>query len=328
MKRKSPQERRCSYVVVTGARTASDDDLGELAGYLSTVGLSDCDVVILDRAAGDDAERRQRTLRWVGRYVAARPEFFLADGDIDLVRAAVDLGACEKVIVATDDVRYTPASIDQMCHLLETHEVVEPQDYVDPLTWWGGIEAGRILVHRGIEPSPDHGATFGIRRGAIRSLHGLGILDTNEDSVRRLAARGAAVLPASDVFVRRKPQPLAEWLGGRARMAGNDFSLPMKTAFFFALGPLLLLLAILGDARLAAGYAGAIGFASVALAVRGRTGARAFFPLRACLYAPLWVVERSVSVYWALLRKLRVTSETRTLPQPEPSHVDRHAHGR
>jgi hypothetical protein len=41
------------------------------------------------------------------------------------------------------------------------------------------------------------------------------------------------------------------------------------------------------------------------LAIRGRAGAATFFPLRACLCAPLWMVERSISVYWALFRKLR-----------------------
>ena len=88
-------------------------------------------------------------------------------------------------------------------------------------------------------------------------------------------------------------------------MAGDDFTFPMKTAFFFSLVPLLLLLATLGGVRLASGYAGVIAFASVALALRGRSGASEFFPLRATLYAPLWVFERSVSVYWALFRKLR-----------------------
>ena len=50
------------------------------------------------------------------------------------------------------------------------------------------------------------------------------------------------------------------------------------------------------------------------LALRGRAGASAFFPLHACLFAPLWVLERSVSVYWALFRKLRGV-------EPEPVRI-------
>jgi hypothetical protein len=289
MKRRKPQERRCSYVVVLDRAIDSDDELRDLAGYLSSVGLCDSDVVVLDSAPRADFERHRRTLCWVSRHVAA------TDGDS--LRAAADVAACEKVIVAMADVRYTPLAIEQLCQLLDQHEVVEPQDYLDPLPWWGGIEAGRILIHRGIEPSPDHGVTFGFRRA----------------TVRHLGTRGDAY-PAADVFVRRKPQPLADWLVSRPRVAGEDFALPVKTAFFFALVPLLLLLTIVGDARLAGGYAGVIAFASFGLALRGRAGAAAFFPLRACLFAPLWVFERSVSVYWALWRKLRVDAT----PSPEP----------
>ena len=50
------------------------------------------------------------------------------------------------------------------------------------------------------------------------------------------------------------------------------------------------------------------------LALRGRGGATAFFPLRACLCAPLWVFERSLSVYWALFRKLQASSTDAARP--------------
>ena len=305
MKRKQPFEHRASYVVVLDTPVATDDELRDLAAYLSTIGLHDCDVVVLDHTPRADFDRHRRTLRWVARHHSVRVDHLLPGGAVDAVRAAADFAACEKVVVATEDVRYTPEALEQIVQVLDVHEVVEPQDYFDPLPWWGGIDAGRILVHRGIEPSPDHGATFGFRRSALRGLRGLAILDTNDDPVRRLASRGAEVFAACDVFVRRKPRPLEEWLGARPRIAGEDFALPMKTAFFFALVPLLLLLALVGDARLAGGYAGVIAFASVALALRGRSGATRFFPLRACFFAPLWVLERSLSVYWALARKLR-----------------------
>jgi hypothetical protein len=164
-----------------------------------------------------------------------------------------------------------------------------------------------MLVHRGIEPQPDHGATFGFRRSAMRTLRGLSMIDSGEDPVRRLVAHGAEVHLAADVFVRRYPPGFADWLEARPRAAGDDFALPMKSAFFFALIPLMVLLGTLGGFRLAATYAAVLAFASVALALRGRSGASAFFPLRACLFAPLWIAERSVSVYWALYRKLRGT---------------------
>ncbi len=306
-------ERRCSYVVLVQNAAASTSDLRDLATYLSNLGVADCDVVILDPSPRLQFDLNARILRWVGRHVALK--------DLDVVRAATTYAACEKVIVAADDIRYTSEAIGQLCDLLESHEVVEPQDYLDPMPWWGGIDAGRILIHRGIEPQPDHGATFGFRRSAVRALRALSPATSGDAYARRLAAVGAEVYAATEVFVRREPGALGDWLSSRPRLAGADFMLPMKSAFFFSLVPLLLLLVIAGGVQLATGYAGVIAFASVALAVRGRLGASSFFPLRACLFAPLWVLERSISVYWALLRKLRGADESDSLvPVPETNN--------
>jgi hypothetical protein len=321
MRTRNAADCRCSYVVVMEEANASSRDLRELGRYLSTLGVSGCDVVVLDPSARMAFELHGRTLRWVARHVAVRAEHRSPAGSLDRVRAACAVAACEKVIVATEDVRYTPEAIAQMCDFLELHEVVEPQDYLQPLPWWGSIEAGRILVHRGIEPRPDHGATFGFRRGVVRALRTLAIGDVIDDPARRLAAAGADVFAAADVFVRREPVPLDAWIEERPRIARCDFSLPIKAAFFFSLVPLLLILAILGDPRLAGVYAGAIAFSSVGLALRGRAGASAYFPLCACLFAPLWVLERSISVYWALFRKLRGTElATSRTPSALPLH--------
>jgi hypothetical protein len=271
---------KCSYVVLLDRATASTDRVRELARYLSAVSL-DCDVVVLDPSPRLLFETNARTLRWVGRHL------HVPGGPADVVRSATAVAACDKVIVAADDVRYTAEAIERICALLDAHEAVEPQDYLDPLPWWSGLDAGRMLIHRGIEPQPDHDVTFAFRRHAIRSQQDQG-----------------AAYAASDVFIRREPRAFPEWLAQRPQLARNDFALPVKTAFFLSLIPLLILLAVAGGLRLASGYAGAIAFTAVALAVRGRTGAASVFPLRACLFAPLWVFERSVSVYWALLQKL------------------------
>jgi hypothetical protein len=317
MRNRNAQDCRCSYVVVVESSASSMTDLRELGNYLSTLGTAGCDVVVLDPSPRMLFELNGRILRWVSRHVPVRHEHCTTAGTLDRLRAAAAVAACEKVIVASEDVRYTPAAIGQLCDLLEAHEVVEPQDYLEPLPWWGSIEAGRILVHRGIEPQPDHGATFGFRRGAVRALRALNIIDAH-DPVRRLASSGAEVFAASDVFVRREPGAVDEWLEERPRIAGNDFALPLKSAFFFSLVPFLLLLAFFGGVRMASVYAGIIAFSSVGLALRGRAGASSFFPFRACLFAPVWVLERSVSVYWALFRKLRgVEADTERVVLPD-----------
>jgi hypothetical protein len=328
MRNRNSSDRRCSYVVVLEKDTVGGGDLPELASYLSTMAVAGCDVVILDPSPRLQFDLNARILRWVGTHVPVRPEDRTAGGAVDVIRASVMHAACEKIVVATQDTRYSPEAISRLCELLEQHEVVEPQDYLDPLPWWGNIEAGRMLVHRGVEPQPDHGATFAFRRTTVRALRSLANATLSTDPVRRLDASGAEVYPAASVFVRRGPGTFGEWLQRRPQLAGDDFAFPMKTAFFFSLWPLLAVLAVLGGAPLAGLYATIIGVVSIGLAVRGRIGASAQFPLHACLFAPVWVLERSVSVYWALLRKLRGTDVATTgIAMPERARGERVASG-
>ena len=303
MRHRTLRDRRCSYVVVIDGEFGSD--LRELAAYLSTLSVAKCEVVVIDGSPDHLFERHSRVLCWVGRHVAAHARHRNVAGTIDPLRAAADCASVDKIVVAGPNVRYTVEAVDQLCAMLDAHEAVGPQDYLEPLPWWGGIETGRILVHRGIEPMPDHSATFAFCKTAIRGLRAIDYGWATDDPVRRLASQGVDVVSAFGIFVRRLPPILGEWLSERPRQAGDDFSFPVKTAFFLALLPMALLVAAFGGVRLAGGYAGAIAFGAVALAVRGRVGAGPFFPLRACLFAPLWVFERSISVYWALLRKLR-----------------------
>src|SRR2546422_601467 len=154
-------------------------------------------------------------------------------------------------------------------------ELREFAAYISPISD-AGFEAGRMLVHRGIEPLPDHGATFGFRKSALRGLRAIDASVSVDDPPRRLASQGAEVFSAIEVFVRRMPPLLAEWVRQRPRQAADDFHLPLKSACFFGLLPMALLLSLLGGPRLAGGYACAIGFGALALAVPGRGGAAPF----------------------------------------------------
>jgi hypothetical protein len=325
MRHRNPPDRRCTYLVVI----EQPGDLRELANYLSTLSLADCDVVVLDGSAQPKFEENRRVLRWVSRHVPVRPQHRSITGAIDPVRAALALASCEKVIVAGEQVRYDECALDTLCRLLDAHEVVEPQDYPDPLPWWSGIDAGRILIHRGLAPDPDHGLTFGFRRTAIRGLRTVDnpLVDPSESAVRRLALTGAEVFSASELFVRRVPPALDSWIRERPRQADDDFVMPVKSALFFALIPMAMLLMAFAGFRAMAGYAGAIAFASMAIAVRGRIGASTVFPLKTCLFAPLWVLERSVSVYWALLRKLRPAMVETPVPVHDGARNDKVASG-
>ena len=272
---------RCSYVVILENAGLEGRDLQEFAGYLSELVVAGCDVVVLDAGSRPEYETRTRVLRWVGRHLAMPP-------GVDAFHAAAAFAACEKVILAACDVRYSLEALEKVRDLLDVHEIVEPQIYLDPLPWWGGIEAGRMLIHRAVDVQADRGGTFGFRRAATRIV----------------AARTQGHF-AKNILVRRDAGAFPQWLAQRPRAAGEDFALPVKTAFFLALVPLMLLLTALGGARIAGTYAGIIAFSSLGLAIRGRGGVSSVVPLRACLFAPVWILERSLSVYWALFLKLR-----------------------
>jgi len=308
--------RSCTYAVAIDGHVRGDD-LRSFSQYLSTLGLAGCEVLIFDDSSPRQFEERRRVLRWVGRHVAVGAQYRLVSGELDLVHAAADLAGCEKVIVASAETRYSVAEVLAMCELLDRHDVVEPQEYVEPLPWWGGIDAGRLLLHRGVDQVPQGRATFAFRRPAFRPLRGFDDRPAANDT-RRLVNLGAEVHEAH-VFVRREPPRLPHWLALRAREASTDLVVPMKSAFFLAIVPLLVVLAAIGGAEVAGGYAGVMAFASVVLAVRGRVGAGKFFPLRACLFAPLWIFERSVTIYWALFERLLAGKVER---RPSPAAVD------
>jgi hypothetical protein len=279
----------CTYAVAL--RNDPGLDLPALARYMSALAVAGCEVLILDGAPRENLESRRRVLRWVGRHVCVA-----IHSDSDVLLAAADLASCEKVIVAGAETRYTLSDIVSVCDLLSRHEVVEPEEYIDPLTWWAGLDAGRMLLHRGVDqPQPQRG-TYGFRRSAIRSMRGI---------EEHLILAAAHVHEARNVFVRRQTAPLPAWWSQRARDAAIDLSSPARSVFFLGFVPLLIVLALAGGLQIASGYAGILAFASVALAVRGRVGAGKFFPAHACVFAPLWIAERSLTVYWALFARLR-----------------------
>jgi hypothetical protein len=159
-----------------------------------------------------------------------------------------------------------------------------------------------MLINRAWIKEGDYPGTLGVLRGAmLRVGHYDGdVLFDNEEIVRHFRARGARICYARDFFVLKRPPSLRKWVEQRPRQAYEDFVMRAKT-FFFAARPFAL-----AAVWLAFGWRGALVFASAVaagsalLAARGLgDGARRFFPAWVCAYAPLWVVERALSTYWA-----------------------------
>jgi hypothetical protein len=132
------------------------------------------------------------------------------------------------------------------------------------------------------------------------------VLFDNEEIVRHFILKGASVCHANDFFILKRPPSLAKWREQRPRQAYEDFVMRAKTLAFMAALPLTIVAAVAGGIEGLVAYALAIAAVAMVLAERGRRGvARRFFPARVTLHAPLWVLERSVSVYWALYWRVR-----------------------
>lgn len=303
MRPRDPEQRRCSYVVLLGAIGDRDEEILELAEYLSTLSRMHLDVVVADASRGDRFERNRSILRWVARHESVP----LASTSLvdETVRAALSLAFAEKVIIASADVRYTPVGVVQTCELLDLHDAVEPHDFFDPLPWWSGVEMSRLLMHRAFDSRTRHGATLAVRRAALQTPRGARMQDGRRTAVPAVSVDQLDVLTTSSVLVRRRPPVFNEWLRSRATAAADDFRYPARTAIFLGAAPLLVLLVLLGGMRIAASYAAVVALASIASALRGALAGRGSVPLRASFFAPLWLAERTISVYCAAALRWR-----------------------
>src|SRR5688500_11877125 len=196
--------RACTYVASLDP-AVSDSELPNFAAYLSTLTLAGCEVIVVDSKGGRCSEQRRRVLRWVSRYVT---------GPCDLMHTAIDLATSEKIIVASQESRYTAADVAAICDLLDAADVVAPEEFVQPLTWWGAIDAGSMLPQRGLDSSRE-GGTFAFRRSAWHPVPALETAGTRSP-LRMLTLHGASVHVASNVFVRREPPKLSTWARLRA----------------------------------------------------------------------------------------------------------------
>jgi hypothetical protein len=128
------------------------------------------------------------------------------------------------------------------------------------------------------------------------------VLFDNEEIIRHFAYHGCTIAFANDLFVEKRSPLFRKWIEQRPRQAYEDFGLRSKTALFLILIPLLFLAGLFYGGKGVGVYLATVSFLSFSLALRGRLRGRAaeFFPLQCCFFAPLWILERTLSTYAAL----------------------------
>ncbi|HEX8560790.1 MAG TPA: glycosyltransferase family 2 protein [Pyrinomonadaceae bacterium] len=292
----------CTYLLTIRRVRFDAREAEGFARYFRLLAESGCEVLVVDGSPREVFAAHAGAWRGACRHAPVDPQYKYLNGKVNGVHTGMALAAHERVILADDDIRYTPADVRRMSRLLGEYEMVRPQNYLSPLPPWARTEAARMLINRAWLREGDYPGTLGVRRDAMARVgHYDGdVLFDNEEIVRHFRARGARIAYARDFFLLKRPPSFRKWVEQRPRQAYEDFVMRAKT-FFFAALPFAL-----AGAWLASGWRGALASAacvaagSALLAARGLgDGARRFFPAWVCAYAPLWVAERTLSTYWA-----------------------------
>jgi hypothetical protein len=126
------------------------------------------------------------------------------------------------------------------------------------------------------------------------------VLFDNEELIRHFARRGARIAFENDIFILKRAPNFRKWLEQRPRQAYEDFGLRFKTILFASLLPIAVALVIV-DLKWLSIFLATAASLSILVALAGwlRGNARKYFSILACLAAPLWILERTLSTYWA-----------------------------
>lgn len=269
----------------------------ELTRYLQSI-ASHVEVIVVDGSPDGVFEAHHR--RW-GDVTHIRPDerwdfpFRKVTGVLTGVVAATH----RLVVIADDDVRWTPDLLAAAAERLGDHAVLRPQNYFVPHRWHTRWDTGRILLNRLF--GGDWPGTLVVDRDLLLVAGGYdgSAMFENLELVRTLKAAGGHEVVALDLLIPRRPPEIGQFLDQRVRQAYDEFARPWRLVVELAVLPAL----IVGRRRVAMTLLGV----SIVLAELGRrrgNGTSVFGRFDA-LWAPAWVAERSLTSWLAALAKAR-----------------------
>jgi hypothetical protein len=290
-----------SYLVPV--RWADGEQRQELAAYLAEISPLCAEVIVVDGSPPAVFDANRAAWEPYARHVPPAGDESWLMGKVAGVRTGVRLASHEHLVIADDDVRYDPRSLRRVQALLDDHDLVRPQNYFNSLPWHARWDTARTLLNRGL--GRDYPGTLAVRRSRMLAmgLYDGDVLFENLELIRTVRAHGGSVSSPLDLYVARLPPSAAHFWGQRTRQAYDDFALPLRMALWLAVIPLLVLAA----ARRRPGPALAAAGLAVATAERGRRrgGGACVFSATSSLLAPLWILERGVCAWLAVLQRLR-----------------------
>lgn len=287
----------------------------KLTDYLARIGPHCAEVIVVDGSPAEVfAANAEAWSRHATHVAPAEDESWLM-GKVSGVRTGLRLASHERVVIADDDVRYEPEALRRAAGLLEEYDLVRPQNYFDRLPWHARWDTARTLLNRSL--GRDYPGTLAVRRSRVLAmgLYDGDVLFENLELIRTVRAHGGSTVSPLDLYVARVPPSASHFWGQRTRQAYDDFALPPRMALWLAVVPLLALAAVgerigfLPRGGAAKARYGVSGLAALAVAAaergRRRAGGAAVFPVTSSLLAPVWILERGVCAWLAVLQRLR-----------------------
>jgi glycosyl transferase family 2 len=285
-----------SYVVPV--RWRDGGQRRELAAYLAGIAPHCAELIVVDGSPPEVFAANGAAWGDFATQVAPLPDERWLMGKVAGVRTGIRIASHERLVIADDDVRYDPEALRRTARLLDDHDLVRPQNYFRQLPWHARWDTARTLLNRSL--GRDYPGTLAVRRSRLLAigLYDGDVLFENLELIRTLRARGGSEIAPLDLYVARVPPSAAHFWGQRTRQAYDDFALPLRMAIWLALLPLLALRPRLTP------LATAIAISLAELGRRRGGGAR-YFPASSSLLAPVWILERGVCAWLAVLQRLR-----------------------
>jgi Glycosyltransferase like family 2 len=282
-------------------RWTDDVGLDELVAYLDEL-VRWIPVTVVDGSASAIFDRHSRALPSEVVHVAPEP-WAGGNGKVAGVMTGLRRASADRVVVADDDVRYTEESLRRVVDLLEHAEVVRPANYFDPRPWHARWDTSRSLLNRAL--GSDYPGTLAVRRSLLLAAGGYAgdVLFENLELLRTVRAAGGREWRADDVLVRRLPPSAKHFVSQRVRQAYDDLAQPPRLFAELSILPLVVLGCALRRPRVLLVGLGAL--VTLAELGRRRGGGARVFPVTSALWLPLWLGERGICVWLALVARLR-----------------------
>lgn len=280
-------------------RWEHDDDLADLTTYLRDLARH-VPVTVVD--GSPPARFAAHAAAWGATVRHLRPEpWWGANGKVAGVMTGVRAARTDAVVLADDDVRWTPGQLRAALALLGDADVVRVQNVFRPMPWHARWDTARSLVNRGL--GEDLPGTLVVRRSTLLRAGGYAgdVLFENLELLRTIRATGGTERCTPGLFVARRPPSARYFWSQRVRQAYDSLAQPPRLAAEAAVLPVLAWSVVRGRPAPVV----ALGVAAVLVAWRGRarSGGAAVFPATSAVLAPVWVLERAVCTWVALARR-------------------------